>query len=146
MTTGNQTPKEKKFRPFQIRWKEALGNKDCPYAYRWTFNFWFFAIRVHQWLKTEDRRYMHDHPWNFITLVLKGGYVDVTETGRDALKIFSVRYRPATHKHYVEVNEGGCVTILLTGPVIRNWGYWVGDKFKRPLRYFGKYGHPPCHD
>jgi len=29
---------------------------------------------------------------------------------------------------------------------VRNWGFWVKGKFVRPLRFFGKFGHPPCND
>lgn len=153
MKLGTRTPENKKMRKFQLRWREPLGNKDCPYAYRWTLNLWLFAVRVHQWITTEDSRNLHDHPWNFITLVVKGGYTDVSHradtiphTHYDKLEFLSLRYRKADHRHYVMVNEGGCWTVLLTGPVIRNWGYWVNGKLKRPLRYFGKYGHPPCHE
>ena len=80
------------------------------------------------------------------TLVLKGGYVDVSELGRDTLRLGSIRFRHATHRHYVEVRPSGAWTLLLTSNVVRPWGFWVKGVFKRPLRYFGKFGHPPCDE
>ena len=148
-------------RRFQLRWREPLGRPECPHAYRWTLNLWLFAIRVHQWIRSDDKRYMHDHPWHFVTLVVRGGYTDVsyringgtefdklpeTEIVRDVLRVGSIRLRPASHRHYVEVGPEGAWTVLLTSPVVRHWGYWVKSKFTRPLRFFGKFGHPPCHE
>ena len=136
----------KKYNPIQVRWNEPLGEKECPYAYRWVFNFHFFAIRVHHFLRSDDKRYMHDHGWSFITCVLKGSYTDVSLDGKDLMKAGSVRYRKATHAHYVDVPDGGCWTVVLSGRSKRKWGFWVDGKFKRPLKYFHKFGHPPCSE
>jgi len=135
-----------KIRPFQFRWREALGWEDCPYAHRTTLNLGLFSIRFHEWHRSDDKRNMHDHPWHFLTLVIRGSYVDVSEQGRDQLRLGSIRFRRATHKHYVEVPVGGAWTILLTTPKIREWGFWVKGVFRRPLKYFGKWHHPPCDE
>ena len=79
-------------------------------------------------------------------MVIKGSYTDVSDGARDLMTAGSIRYRRATHKHYVEVPEGGCWTLLITGPAVRKWGFWVNGKFKRPLKYFSKFGHPPCDE
>lgn len=139
-----------KTKTFQIRWKEPLGVKECPYAYRWVFIFFGYAIRIHKWIRSDDKRYMHDHPWWFFTFVLKGSYIDVyeenSEIKKDHLKRFNYRYRSSGHKHYVDVPKNGCWTILFTGKPIRKWGFYIDGKFKRPLKFFDKYGHPPCEE
>lgn len=134
----------KSFRPIQIRWNEKLGRSECPYMKRWVFNFGLFSIRIHKWYRSDDSRFMHDHTFNFITLVLKGSYDDISPTKKDKLKAGSVRFRKAEHIHYVKVPETGCTTLLLCSPPKRNWGFWIGKKFVRPLKYFDKYGHVPC--
>ena len=135
---------------FQIRWNEPLGEKECPYAFRYVFIFFGFAIRIHKWIRSDDKRNFHDHPWWFITFVLKGSYTDVYNDNniikQDTLKRFKLRYRPSNHRHYVDVPKEGCWTILLTGRPIRKWGFYIDGKFKRPLKYFDKFGHPPCHE
>jgi hypothetical protein len=137
----------RKFTKFQIRWKEPLGRKECPYLIRWVLNLGLFSVRVHKWLRSDDKRFFHDHSWWFIVLVLRGGYTDVDSSGnRDEMGQFSIRFRRSTHQHYVEVPEKGCLTLLLCGPPHRNWGFWVKGVFKRPLKYFHRFGHPPCNE
>jgi hypothetical protein len=142
-------PKQKT-KKFQIRWNEPLGEVECPYAHRYVFLFFGYALRIHVWKRSDDKRFMHSHPWWFMTFVLKGSYTDVyDENGivkKDTLKRFSFRFRKADHKHYVDVPKGGCITILLTGRPIQKWGFWIDGKMKRPLKYFYKFGHPPCEE
>lgn len=78
--------------------------------------------------------------------MLKGSYTDVSPQGKDVLTRGSIRFRKAKHPHYVDVAKGGCWTFLITGPMTRKWGFWVNGKFKRPLKYFHKFGHPPCDE
>lgn len=60
-----------------ITWREQLGDPECPYAERWILNFGpLGSIRLHRWFRSDDKRAKHDHPSDFVTLVLKGGYVD----------------------------------------------------------------------
>ena len=136
----------RKFNFVQIRWMEALGKEECPYAFRWVLNLGFISFRVHHFLRSDDKRHFHDHAWWFLTLVLKGGYTDVSPNGEDKMTIGSIRFRKANHPHYVKVNENGVWTFLITGPMSRKWGFLVNGKFKRPLKYFHKFGHPPCDE
>jgi len=62
---------------FQIRYKEPLGYKDCPYLFRWTLILFKRSIRLHHWLRSDDRRYFHDHSADLISIVLKGRYKNV---------------------------------------------------------------------
>ena len=144
----------KKIKNFQIRWNEALGHKECPYAYRWVFTTPWFSIRVHNFLRSDDKRYFHDHAWDFWTFILKGSYYDVSpqklnnnnnKISKKLRKTYHLYKVEAEHKHYVEVNKS-CWTLLFCLPKKRNWGFWVNGKFKRPLKYFYKFGHPPCDE
>ena len=150
METVTKYEPRQKTKKFQIRWNEPLGESECPYAYRYVFLFFGFAIRVHRWIRSDDKRYMHTHPWWFVTFILRGSYTDVSmkdgETIRQRLKRFNIKYRPANHLHYVEVPKSGCLTILFTGRPLNKWGFWVNGSIKRPLRFFHRYGHPPCSE
>lgn len=65
------------FKKFQIRWAEKLGDQNCPYLIRWTFIFFGYSIRIHHWIKSDDRRYYHDHASDLVSIVLKGHYWNV---------------------------------------------------------------------
>lgn len=119
-----------------ITWKQDLG-----YIVRWIFNFHFFSVRVHKWHSSDDLRNLHDHPWWYFTIILKGNYTDITESGEDVRKRWSWRLHPATYKHSVKVPKEGCWTLLITGREIRKWGFWVNGKFWKRNKYFFKYGH-----
>src|SRR5688572_29522991 len=107
-----------------IQWGQRLGRPECPYMRRWVISLWLFSIRIHHWSSGDDPRAFHDHPWWFLTLVLKGGYIDVSPAGEDRLTVGSIRFRPARHRHTVDVNDGGCWTLMLTGPEWHRWGFW----------------------
>jgi hypothetical protein len=129
----------RKFKPFQIRWKEAMGDEDNPYLYRWTFLFFNYSIRIHHWIRSDDKRFFHDHSWDFISIILKGKYVNVTPKGRYPVKAVSKWQSKALDRHYLEISEGGAWTLLICGKPYHKWGFWKGEKKIRPLRYFYKY-------
>lgn len=138
--TGRKTKK------VQLIWNEPLGMTECPYAFRWVIIFFGYSIRVHHFLRSDDKRAYHNHPWWFLTFVLRGSYTDVSPEGRDELRRFNFRYRKAEHAHYVDVPKGGCWTVLVTGKPLNKWGFIVNGKLKRPLKYFHAYGHPICSE
>jgi len=69
---------------FQIRWKEPMGLKECPYLYRWTIILFGYTIRLHHWLRSDDNRYFHDHSCDLVSIVLKGHYWNVKPTYENA--------------------------------------------------------------
>jgi hypothetical protein len=128
-----------------LTWREKLGRPDCPYLIRWVLNLGLFSVRLHHWLGSDDPRAHHDHPWWYLTLVLWGGYVDSFPGGSDKLGMGSMRFRRSSWIHTVKVNPGGCWTLMLTGPEVRDWGFWVGGKFVRRNKYFFRHGVHECH-
>lgn len=133
----------------KFKWAEPLGNPECPYVIRWVADFGLFSLRLHHWVASDDQRYYHDHEWWYITFILKGYYwehwppkPDDWRSG-ERLKAGNIRYRPATHQHMVDVPES-CWSFLLTGPKVRDFGFWVKGKFRKRNKYFFEHGHHPC--
>lgn len=152
-------------RQFAFRWAEELECNEGVYLRRWVLETPIFSLRLHHWLRSDDDRAFHDHPWGFYTLILKGKYHDCTPVDPDvvpfkkanwdgseypypiAMELMSpgkITYRSAHHKHYVLVDPPGCWTLLLTGPKIRRWGFWIKEKFIVSYRYFYQYGSHIC--
>lgn len=136
---------------FHIRWGEKLGRPECPYLKRWVFVLFGFSIRIHHWLQSDaNTNYMHDHAFNFWSLILKGWYYNVTK-GEDG-STNAMRYNAgewlyykAEDYHYIMLPKGGsCWTLLLCGRPFRKWGFLVRGSKWRPLRFFHKFGHMPC--
>lgn len=143
----NKSASTRRFKRFELRWNEPLGKSECPYMHRWVIGAFGYSVRIHKWHRSDDKRSFHDHAWNFLTIVLVGGYQDHSPGGIDRLRTGSIRYRRATHKHYVEIPAGGATTLIFAGKPIRQWGFWIAGKFiKRRQDYFEKYGHPPCSE
>lgn len=135
---GHRVPK------FKARWAEELKCSVGVYVRRWYIEIPLGSIRIHHWLHSDDARAFHDHPWWFWTLILKGGYRDVTVNGEEVMKAPKMAFRPALHAHTVQVNKGGCWTFLITGPQVRRWGFWVGKKWKKSNKYFLENGMHIC--
>lgn len=131
-------------RVLQFTWRERLGLPECPYLIRWRLETRFGSLRVHHWLSNDDERAFHDHPWWFLTLVVKGSYTDSSPSGDDVLHFGSVRYRPALHQHTVYPGPDGAWTLMITGPQSRKWGFWPKGKFVKANKWFLTYGHHPC--
>lgn len=136
---------------FQLRWREPLGKPECPYLYRWTFILFGYSIRLHHWIRSDaSTTHFHDHACNFISIILKGWYWNVMppltddQDYRVKVKAGSWWYANALNKHYLEIPEGGAWTLLLCGRPYHKWGFYVNHHKWRPLRYFHKFGHPPC--
>lgn len=127
-----------------VKFREPLGLPECPYVIRWRIETPRFSVRLHHWLAPDDDRNKHDHPWNFTTFVLKGGYTDVGADGNQHLRAPTVCRRAATHQHTVVPDPGGAWTLVLTGPKVRRWGFWVNGKFVKMNKYFASWGHHPC--
>jgi hypothetical protein len=81
---------------------------------------------------------------NTETFVLRGGYTDSTPDGDEHLKAPAIRHRSATHRHTVFPDKGGAWTVIVTGPKVRTWGFWIGDKFFKANKWFLARGHHPC--
>ncbi len=129
---------------FKFTYRQSGGLQECPYFKRTVLQVGKFSLRLHEWYADDDHRHMHDHPHWFVTLVLKGGYVDVSDDGLDVLRMGSVRFRRADHAHMVTEVVPGTITLLLTGPSIRRWGFWVKGKLIGRDKYFVVHGHHPC--
>lgn len=88
----------------------------------------WFGVYVH-WFHASDDDSLHDHPWWFVTVILRGGYWEHTP-GPDGAPVRrwhppgAVRFRPARWLHRVEIDPARRpVTIVVRGRRIRRWGF-----------------------
>lgn len=130
----------KRFKPFQIRWAEKLGENGRPYLIRWTFLFFNYSIRIHHWLKSDDKRCFHNHSCDFVSFVLKGRYQNITPNGVFPVKTGSIWKSKAEDWHYLDIPKEGAWTLMFCGKPYRRWGFLVDGKQWNPRRYLKKFG------
>lgn len=82
----------------------------------------FVAIYVHKFMRSDNDRHFHDHPWSFVTILLNRGYNEHTPRGTFWRRRFSVLYRPATWQHWVEINRP-VWTLVIRFRRVREWGF-----------------------
>ncbi len=96
-------------------------------------------VYLHEILRSDDDRAMHDHPWSNTSYLLFGSYVEHTPEGRFTRIAGDIVEREATDLHRLEVIPGECaISLFITGPKVREWGFqcpqgWVHwEKFTAP--------------
>lgn len=89
----------------------------------------FLNVYLHHVLRSDDDRALHDHPWPSVSLMLFGQLGEVYRTARgDAYRTITERaviWRGARFAHRLVLPEHspGAITIFITGPRIRSWGF-----------------------
>jgi len=92
-----------------------------------------FNIYLHRFLRSDDDRALHDHPWWNCSIVLTGEYTEhsIADGGvhrRRIRRAGSWTLRRATAAHRIELHAGPCVSLFLTGAKIREWGFHCPEK------------------
>jgi hypothetical protein len=83
-------------------------------------------VYLHHILKSDDDRALHDHPWDNVSLIIKGGYLEHVADGSVIRRVAGdVVQRSADTLHRLEVDESGAgaVSLFMTGPKVREWGF-----------------------
>jgi hypothetical protein len=98
-----------------------------------------FNIFLHKFLKS-DPDDVHDHPWAYATLILKGGYYEwIPEFDNNGKMIGEIKHwRSPGHfrtcransYHRIELDPNvECWTMFMPGPQKREWGFLVDNKW-----------------
>lgn len=119
----------------------VIGGAERPYLLRWHLvpRNRFLNVYLHKIVRSDDDRALHDHPWWSLSIILAGGYLEVTPKGsfwRDPLDLV---LRRATAAHRLVVgNSHPCWTLFITGPRIREWGFHCPQGW----RHWKDFTHP----
>ena len=117
-----------------------------PYLTRWCLRTRWFGVYVHRF-EESDIPVMHDHPWNFVSIVLRGGYAEYrpghtdpcnrwfTVDDRTVRRAGSVAFRRAEQLHHVQLIRQPTWTLIIHGPKRKEWGFIVNGKWVHWLEY-----------
>lgn len=117
----------------------------------------FFNIYLHKFVLSDEDRALHCHPWPNCSILIDGQYIEHTPKGIFLRHQGFMYFRPAKSPHRVELRvsllgERGIrivaprslnhtdfdcpepipvITLFITGPKIREWGFWCPQGFRR---------------
>lgn len=130
---------------------EERGDYDKPYLIRWDlFSCKWFTVYFHKFVRS-DADDLHDHPWNFLSIILWRGYNEETfkdlpgkdfdsHTAERIQKRYwpgMILFRSASHAHRVVlVNEKPAYTLVIRSKYIRSWGFFTGPQWQHFTEYF----------
>lgn len=108
---------------------KVIGGPDRPYLLRWHLvRTRLLGIYLHRFLRSDDDRALHDHPWANVSILLRGEYTEHTPEGSSVLRAPRIRVRlSARLAHRIELHAGPCWTLFIRGPVTREWGFHCAD-------------------
>ena len=129
------------------------------YLRRWyIFRTRWFNCYLHRFSASDWDRHPHDHPWRWLTIILKGSYLEEIYTLTDSSHKVKGRYiqvpvllarkrrAPGTmnyaglHRiHRVTVFTAPIWTLFLTGPKEREWGFYTPSGWKPYTKYKSSY-------
>lgn len=122
---------------FSVQGDETVS-KNCDeivrpdYLYRWYAipKNRFFNIYLHLFVGDDDDRAPHDHPWPSLSIALQGTMLEHMD-GEEIriIKKGDIIFRSATHRHRQTMVSNEAITLFITGPKYRKWGFWPDGKF-----------------
>lgn len=121
----------------------VIGEPDDLYLMRW----WLLPrnrvcnIYLHLFLRSDDDRALHDHPWINCSVILRGRYIEHTIAAggihhRREFRAGDIKLRGPRAAHRIELHDGPCWTLFLTGPNVRTWGFHCPESGWIPWQRF----------
>jgi len=100
---------------------------------------WFpFNIFLHKFHRS-DPDDLHDHPWPFITFILKGGYWEHTPTGKHWRSAGTIRMASSDQLHRIELDPNIDVwTLFFVGPRLKEWGFIKEGQWVQHEKYLAE--------
>ncbi len=126
---------------------EIKSNKGVLHFRRWKIiETPWFAIYIHAIYQADKDKHMHDHPWDYCSIIFKGEYMEhYMEMPNNSVRMAFRNQRmlrdlfkpwfwgrlfkmtPYSRFHKVEKLFSPVVrSLVITGPVKHDWGYWTG--------------------
>ena len=118
----------------------------AAYVGLWLHHPWFLlaliGLYLHNIIRSDDDRALHDHPVTNISIVIFGQYTEVvpdwskipkgsritpdSPVRRKVRRAGSIVFRFASQPHRIEITDGPAYSLWLIGPPTRQWGFLCG--------------------
>ena len=111
---------------------EIIHNKNGDYLHRW-----FIQkdrekgnVYLHRFIGDDDDRALHDHPWESVSYILYGVYLEYLPNEVIYRHQGDIIFRDMTTPHRVELVTKEAWTLFITGPRKRDWGFICDEGWK----------------
>jgi hypothetical protein len=90
----------------------------------------WFGVMLHKFLRPDSDPFVHDHPWAFLSIVLRGGYTEMRRDNkthryhRRHVRFFNLKRRDDAH-YVMQLDRVPTWTLVFHGRRRRTWGFWV---------------------
>jgi len=102
-----------------------IVHDEVLYLRRWLlFSTRRLTVYIHRITQPDLDRNLHDHPWNSLIVIMRGGYIEETPTGLVSYMAPRIRYMPAEHTHRIALHYRGTTwSLVFCGRHKRTWGF-----------------------
>lgn len=99
------------------------NEENDPYMVRYkVFRTTWFKIFLHHILRSDEDPERHDHPWHFVSLILRGGYYEILKGGGRLVRPGQVVRHRATDSHRLLLDRPSWSLVIVWGQK-RVWGF-----------------------
>lgn len=98
----------------------------------------WFGIYLHRMVGPDWSPHNHDHPWPFVSFVLRGEYVEMAGNVARRVRWFNVKR--AIDQHRIVWIREPTWTLVLRGKRVREWGFWTESGWIQFEEYEARYG------
>lgn len=100
----------------------------------------YFNIYLHVYTGSDDDRAMHDHPWWSVSFLVRGELKEHNFKGQRIIPRWWPVLRSARFTHRIELIKGPAVTLFITGPTVRKWGFHCPNGWRHWADFTDKTG------
>ncbi len=95
-----------------------------------------FNIYLHQFIRSDEDRALHDHPWWSVSFLIKGNATELFYTKNKNITVRKIPrfwpvFREATHTHRIVIGNKPVWTLFITGRKTRDWGFHCPQGWRR---------------
>lgn len=115
-------------RAFHQRYASHIYVDGALYMKRWRFGRPDgFGVRLHHIHRPDPDQELHDHPFDFVSVILSGGYWEETLTSGRLYSAGDVIFRQAETLHRLKHVAPHTWTLVFRGPYRKPWGFVPRD-------------------
>ncbi len=121
--------------------KEIKSKEGIVHFRRWRFfSSPWFRIYLHKICRSDLDKHLHTHPWNFISLILNGGYTqklwgDYTQIEYQTVKRFDTVKMGRYDGHHITLTKCPTWTLVFAYGKYKEWGYLTKRGFINNIDY-----------